>query len=113
MPLLQRTDSIAANGFLANAWVGTQYEFAPYNAIMELSALCSATGLNITLATGPDTLAIDQVLAVVRAANQYGIYPDDYVFNDIVGAGQRIVESIRNTTAGALSHLSSIKLTPI
>jgi hypothetical protein len=49
----------------------------------------------------------------VRAANQYGIYPDDFIFQDIVAEGERIIEAIRNTTAGALSHFSSIKLTPV
>jgi hypothetical protein len=113
MPLLQRTDSIAANAFNANVWTGTQFEFAPYNALLEASIMGSATGLQVTLATGADVLAIDQAVTPVRAANQYGIYPDDYVFQDIVGAGERIVEAIRNTTAGALSHFSSIKLTPV
>ncbi len=113
MPLLQRTDSIAANGFNSNVWTGTQFEFAPYNALLEGSFLGSATGLSATFATGADTLAIDQALTPVRAANQYGIYPDDYVFQDAVAAGERIVEAIRNTTGGALSHFSSIKLTPI
>lgn len=113
MPILQRTDSIAANGYNANVWTGTQFEFAPYNAMLEAAMLGSATGLQATFATGADVLAIDQALTPVRAANQYGIYPDDYVFQDVVGAGERIIEAIRNTTAGALSHFSSIKLTPV
>lgn len=113
MPLLQRTDSIAANGFNQNVWTGTQFEFAPYNALLELGVLGSATGLQFTFATGADVLAIDQAVSIVRAANQYPVYPDDYVVNDVVGAGQRIIEAIRNTTAGALSHFSSIRLTPI
>lgn len=113
MPLLQRTDSVAANAFNANVWSGTQFEFAPYDAVLEASILGSAAGLQITLATGADVLAIDQAVSVVRVASSYGIYPDDYVFQDIVGAGERIVEALRNTTAGALSHFSSIKLTPV
>lgn len=113
MPLLQRTDSIAANGFNANVWTGTQFEFAPYNAMLEAAIMGSATGLQATFATGADVLVIDQAVTIVRAANQYGIYPDDFVYQDIVGAGERIIEAIRNTTAGALSHFSSIKLTPI
>jgi hypothetical protein len=111
--MLQRTDSIAANAFNANVWTGTQFEFAPYHALLEAAALGSATGLSMTFATGADVLVIDQALSPVRAANQYGIYPDDYVFQDIVAAGERIIEAIRNTTAGALSHFSSIKLTPV
>lgn len=113
MPLLQRTDSIAANGFNANVWTGTQYEFSPWNATLEASILASATGLQATFATGSDVLLIDQAVSLVPAASTYGRYPDDYVILDLVGAGQRIVEAIRNTTAGALSHFSSIKLTPL
>lgn len=113
MPFLQRTDSVAANAFNANVWTGTQFEFAPYDSLLELGVMGSATGLQVTFATGADTLAIDQAVTVVRAANQYPIYPDDFVINDVVGEGERIVEAIRNTTGGALSHLSGIKLTPI
>ena len=113
MPYLQRTDSVAANAFNSNVWTGTQFEFAPYDSLLELGAMGSATGLQITFATGADTLSIDQALTVVRAANQYPIYPDDFTINDVVGEGERIIEAIRNSTAGALSHLSAIKLTPI
>jgi hypothetical protein len=113
MPILQRTDSVAANAFNSNVWTGTQFEFAPYNALLELSVMGSATGLQFTFATGADTLSIDQAITVVRAASQYGLYPDDYVVKDIVGGGERIIQAIRNTTAGALSHFSSIMLTPV
>jgi hypothetical protein len=113
MPVLQRTDSIAANGFNVNVWSGTQFEFAPYAALLELSVLGSATGLQFTFATGADTLSIDQAISVVRTASGYGLYPDDYFVKDIVGGGERIVEAVRNTTAGALSHFSSIMLTPV
>lgn len=113
MPYLQRTDSIAANGFNPNVWTGTQFEFAPYDALLELGVMGSATGLSVTFATGADTLAIDQSCTIVRLANQYPIYPDDFTINDVVGEGERIIEAIRNTTAGALSHLSAIKLTPL
>lgn len=113
MPLLQRTDSIAANAFNPNVWTGTQFEFAPYNALLEASIMGSAIGLQATFATGADVLVIDQAITPVRAAAQYGIYPDDFLYQDVVGAGERIIEAVRNTTAGALSHFSSIKLTPV
>ena len=113
MPNLQRTDSIGANGFNANVWTGTQFEFAPYNAFIEFAILASATGLQTTLATGADTLCIDQAVSVVVAANTYANYPDSFIWNDAIGVGQRIIEAIRNTTAGALSHFSTIRLNPL
>jgi hypothetical protein len=113
MPYLQRTDSIAANAFNSNVWSGTQFEFAPYDALFELGIMGSATGLQNTVATGADTLTIDQAVTVVRAANQYPLYPDDFTIQDVIGLGQRIIQAIRNTTAGALSHFSSIRLTPV
>lgn len=113
MPLLQRTDSILANAFNSNVWTGTQYEFAPYDAVLEMGVLGSATGLQVTFATGSDTLAIDQAVSIVRAANQYPIIPDDFLYFDVVGAGQRIIQAIRNTTAGTLSHFSTIRMNPL
>lgn len=113
MPVLQRTDSIAANAFNANVWTGTQFEFAPYDASLELGVLGSATGLQATFATGADTQSIDQAVSVVRLANQYPLYPDDFIYFDVIGLGQRIIEALRNTTAGALSHFSTIRLNPL
>lgn len=113
MPFLQRTDAIVLNAFNPNIWTGTQYEFAPYDCLLELGVMGSATGLQVTFATGADVLAIDQAVTVVRAANQYPIYPDDFTINDVVGEGERIVQAIRNTTGGTLSHFSGIKLTPL
>ena len=117
MPNLQRSDAVLAagvnQGFNANVWTGTQFEFAPYNALMELGVMGSATGLQTTIATGADTLCIDQQVTVVRAANQMPIYPDDFIFTDVLGIGQRIIEALRNTTAGTLTGFSSIRLTPI
>jgi len=78
-----------------------------------MGILGSATGLQVTFATGSDTLAIDQAVSVVRAASQYPLVPDDFLYFDLVGGGQRIIEAIRNTTAGALSHFSTIRMNPL
>jgi len=113
MPILQRSDALLLNAFNANVWSGTQFEFAPYNCYIEFSVLGSATGLQVTLATGADTLCIDQAVSIVPAASTYGRYPDDFIWNDYVGVGQRIIEALRNTTGGTLSHFSTIRIMPI
>lgn len=111
--LQQRTDSHVLNSYNANVWTGTQFESAPFNCLVELAVLGSATGLQFTFASGIDFIAIDQAVSIVRAANQYALYPDDFVITDWVGYNQRILEAIRNTTGGTLSSFSSLRITPI
>lgn len=109
---LQRSDVIALNGFNANVWTGTQFEYAPVTSFVEIAVMSSVTpGVNTTIILGTDTLCIDQVTTVVRAAGQFGIYPDDYVYQDVVMAGQRIVEQLRGVAAA--TGFSSIKMTPL
>jgi len=117
MPVLQRSDSIAAagagTGFNANVLTGTQFEFAPYDCLVRLGVLGSASGLQMTFATGADTMSIDQAVSVVRAANQYPLIPDDLLYTDYVGVGQRLIVAIRNTTAGALTAFTTVSMEPI
>lgn len=109
MPLIQNTQSIAANATLENALAGSQFEFLPYNAFLEFGLQGSAAGLVADIYSGQDVLAEG---IAIPLQNRYPLYPDDFNLNDVAAGGERIKVRIRNTTAGALSAFWAVRITP-
>jgi len=109
MPVIQGSVSVAANSTNDNVLSGSQYEFLPWNAVLEFGLAASANGLNADVFSGQDVLAESMLLS---AANHIPIYPDDFTLNDVAAAGERIKVRLRNTTGGALTGFWSIKITP-
>lgn len=109
MPLIQVSNSIAANATNDNVLQGSQFEFLPYNALLEFAINGSAVGLVADVYSGQDTLMES---GAINSLNRFGIYPDDYSLNDVAAAGERIKVRIRNTTAGALTAFTSVRITP-
>jgi len=110
MPLVQNTVSILANATLENAMAGSQFEFLPYNAMLEFGLQGSAAGLVADVYSGQDVLAEGMALPL---QNRYPLYPDDFNLNDVAAGGERIKVRIRNTTAGPLSAYWAIRITPV
>lgn len=110
MPLIQNTQSIAANATLENALAGSQFEFLPYNAFLEFGLQGSAAGLVADVYSGQDVLAEG---IAVPLQNRYPLYPDDFNLNDVAAGGERIKVRLRNTTGGALVAFWSLRITPV
>jgi hypothetical protein len=110
MPVIQSSTSVAANATNDNILQGSQFEFLPYNAMLEFGLVASATGLVADVYSGQDTVAEAYALST---QNRFPVYPDDYPLNDVAAAGERIKVRIRNTTAGALTVFFSVKITPV
>lgn len=110
MPVIQNSVSVAANATNDNVIAGSQFEFLPYNALLEFGLVASATGLVADVYSGQDTVAESFALST---ANRFPLYPDDFPLNDVAAGGERIKVRIRNTTAGALTAFYSVKITPV
>lgn len=109
MPLIQGSVSIAANSTNDNVLAGSQFEFLPYDAVLEFGLNGSAIGLNADVYSGQDVLA---EAMQVTAQNRVPVYPDDFNLNDVAAAGERIKIRGRNTTGGALTLFYSVRVTP-
>lgn len=109
MPMIQLTASIAANATVDNVIQGSQFEFLPYNALLEFAINGSAAGLVTDVYSGQDALCESMAVAGV---NRFGLYPDDFSLNDVAAAGERIKVRVRNTTGGALTHFTTVRITP-
>lgn len=102
--------SVAANGTVANAVSGKIHEFLTRPSKVRLFGSASAVGMNMTLIVGNQTFYQDQE---VNAQNRMPIVPDDWIVDAGGKAGDRVVLSYRNTTAGAVTAFSRIEVIPV
>jgi len=110
MPLIQSSVSIAGSGVNDNVLTGSQFEFLPYNALLEFGLIGAAAGLVADIMSGADVVAESYAL---NPANRYPLYPDDFPLNDVAQAGDRLKVRVRNTTGGAVVVNYSIRITPV
>ncbi len=109
MPLIQKSITLAALVTNANVLAGEFFEFPPYNALVEVGLCQSATGLLVDFITGTDVVAKDHV-PLIKATSP--VYPDDFQLSDVAAFGERLVLAVRNPTAGSLTLLYTIRITP-
>jgi len=110
MPIIQKSVSVGASASINNQLAGEYFEFLPYNALIEVGLNQSAAGLLVDFISGTDVVSKDYVPLVKATAP---IYPDEFSLQDIAGAGERLVMAIRNTTAGALTLLYTVRISPV
>lgn len=112
MPLIQGNVSIAAGAVNDNILAGSQFEFLPYDAEIEIGLQGDGNGpqLRIDAFSGQDTLCEGMSIG---GAGRNPIYPDDFALNDVAGAGERLKIRVRNTAGVAAFVFFSIRITPI
>jgi hypothetical protein len=108
--LIQGTLAIAAGATLENAFAGSQYEYLPFNANLDLAVNGSAAGLLADVYTGSDVLAERMA---VNAANRFPVFPDDFPLSDTALGGERVKLRIINPTGGALTAFWALRITPL
>lgn len=108
--LLTDRQSVAANTTVANVLSGKTQEFLSAPSIIRFGVNGSAVGLNCTIIVGNEVIVDDQE---VSAQNRMPIDPDDYFAEAGGKAGDRIVLKLRNTTGGAITGFSGVKITPL
>lgn len=110
MPIIQRSDSIGANAVNDNVLSGNQYEFLTDDALVEMGFTQSATGLELDILIGSETIGT-RMIPLIKTTSP--VYPDDFVVDFTAEAGSRLVVRARNTTGGALTLLTTIRITPV
>lgn len=93
------TDSVAANS-TETVTITPQREFIG-KGVLSLSALTSATGMNITLNVGGVTLIDDQAVPFFGSTGEMDVVKNEILSQTV--AGGRVELKFRNTTGGALT----------
>ena len=113
MPIIQKALSIAANANLANILAGEFFEFVPYNALVEVGFnqnTGAAGNILVDFISGSDVVAKDYTPLIKTTAP---IYPDEFTLQDIAGMGERLVLAVRNTTAGAIVVMYTVRISAV
>ena len=111
MPSLVFNTAVAA-GASTNVVAGTQYEFLPFHAHVEIGICTSATGVLATIYGGTDLLMQESPVDI-KAVNQLPVYPDNFHVNDDLAAGDRLNITVRNTTGGTLQVCTVVRVNPL
>lgn len=109
MPTIRDSRSVAANSTVFPLQ-GSQYEYMSGNAKVEFAIIASATGVLASVFSGSDVL---QQSAPVTVKATPVVYPDDFLIEDVAAGGERISAEIRNTTAGAITVETVVRITPV
>lgn len=113
MPAIQGSVSIAASSVNDNVLSGSQFEFMPYNGMLEFGLAGDANGgdLRVDVYSGQDVLMENAPMSVQA---RIPIYPDDFSLTDVAAAGERIKVRVRNTSAaGARVIYFAVRITPV
>lgn len=111
MPIINQRNSIAA-GASANPLSGSQYEYLPFNALVEIGITSSVNLVLATVSSGSDIL-MEEGPVTLGTADIFPRYPDEFTLQDVAAAGDRLKINIRNTNAGAATVMTSVRITPI
>jgi hypothetical protein len=107
-------NSMAGATTVENVFTGSQYEILTYPAEIFIAIVQDGGTIGDIVATvlsGTDVLGEEQP---VSAANRVAIFPDDYAFNDIAAAMDRLKVKLRNTTAATTRIVyTTLRINPL
>ena len=110
MPTIQKEVSVGANATVDNLISGSSFEFLRRNSVVSMAITGSATGLVASIQSGSDIVLEE---APIKVLDAMPVIPDDFYYNDVGAAGDRLVLRIRNTTAGALTARAIVNVTQL
>jgi len=111
MPIINVRNSVAT-GASVNPLSGSQYEYLPFNALVEIGVTANVNLVLATVSSGSDIL-MEEGPVTLGTADVFPKYPDEYTLQDVAAAGDRLKVNIRNTNAGTAVIMTSVRITPI
>lgn len=110
MPILNIRTVLAANATAA-VLSGSVFEFINEPSQVEIGVAADATGVLMTINSGPDTLC-EESPCVLKTINVSPVYPDDF-FQDTAMANDRLSVKVRDTTGAQRIIMTQVRVTPI
>jgi len=111
MPFIGKRVVLAASS-TASALTDDQFEYLPYNALVEFAVLADATGVLMTIFSGSDLL-MDEGPVPIGTINVFPKYPDDYHLTDVAAGGERLKIRLRDTSAAQRIVMVGVKVSQI
>ena len=97
MRVIQRERTMLPNETIENLLAGSAFEFAPGPSLVSAGVTAAATGLQITVQSGGNSV-VEESPPLIKTA--FASLEDDMFYNWGALAGERMVIRCRNTTGG-------------
>lgn len=112
MPLIKIATTMTANG-TAYPLQGSQYEFLPFDALVEFAILADTGGVvSGTVFSGSDVLMQSSPVDILAVASPI-IYPDHFALQDVAAAGERLSVELVEGAAATPVVRSVVRITPL
>jgi len=111
MPMIQKRITLAANSS-ASALTDDQFEYLPYNSLVEIAMLTDATGVLATIFSGSDLL-MDEGPVPIGTINVFPKFPDDYHLTDVAAGGERIKIRLRDTSGAQRIVMVGVRISQV
>lgn len=113
MPLIKTINQAVAAAVTLTPWSGSQYEFLPFNALIEVALLADTgdTWLASVFSGSDVLLQASQIDALALAVPI--TFPDDYSLSDVAAAGERLGCQLTNNSGGVADVRTAAKITPL
>jgi len=111
MPFIAKRIVLAASGS-SSALTDDQFEYLPYNSLVEFGLLTDATGVLATVFSGSDLLQ-DEGPVAIGTINVFPKFPDDYHLTDIAAGGERLKIRLRDTSAAQRIVMIGVRISQI
>lgn len=113
MPTIRSRDTVGANG-VVNPLVGSQYEYLPFNAQVEIALLANPGDVfEASVFSGSDVLMQNDQIDE-KPATEPVQYPWDFTIEDVALQGERLGITLRETAGAAGSIVRTVvRITPL
>lgn len=113
MPTIKRTNAGVAAGAVVSPLVGSQYEYLPFDALVEFAILADAGDtFNASVFSGSDVLMQNEPVDNLAVTAPI-IYPDHYSIQDVAAAGERLGVQLTNAGGAAGDIRTVVRITPL
>lgn len=111
MPVIQTQTTMTANG-TATPLQGNQYEYLPFDALVEIAILASAVSqVKATVYSGADVL-MEEGPVQTGTSGTMPKYPDDFYLVDQALAGDRLSIRLREIAGATPVVTCVVRITP-
>lgn len=112
MPTIRRTTVLAANAS-ANPLQGSQYEYLPFDAMVEMSILAIADSVaQASVFSGSDVLLQNETVDGLALATPL-VYPDHFDIQDVAAAGERLGVTLTDISGAGTTVRTVVRITPL
>jgi hypothetical protein len=109
--MIQKRVVLAASS-VSSALADDQFEYLPYDAMVEMALLTDATGVLATIFSGGDLL-MDEGPVPIGTINVFPKYPDDYHLQDVAAGGERLKIRLRDTSGAQRIVMVGVRISQI